>query len=266
MSRPGRRGPDLLPRSSSATARWSPAGRCTVIASPAGPPSRACRLMSTTAQPHRRAQHRRRHRGRGEPGATANRRRSTSATASGTRRAATRAAPRAGPDDADGATRASDRRPQHRASASCDAHEIVLAENSIFTGRGDRLAPADRLRAVLLRPARSRARRGAIECQPDLVSVEATLARPGDAIRPKTPRVRPRFNSVRYGTPTYCQLAESCAEEITRGADDESEMGAFHDLYAAAAGREPARTARRVHRLPAWTPGSSTRLRSSHAR
>ena len=33
--------------------------------------------------------------------------------------------------------------------------------------------------------------------------------------------------------PTYCQLAATCAEEITRGADDESEMGVFHDLFQA---------------------------------
>ena len=39
------------------------------------------------------------------------------------------------------------------------------------------------------------------------------------------------FNSVRYGTPTYCQLSDCCAEEIKQGADDESEMGVFHDLY-----------------------------------
>ena len=32
-------------------------------------------------------------------------------------------------------------------------------------------------------------------------------------------RVRPCFNSTRYGTPTYCQLASDCAEEIARGAD-----------------------------------------------
>ena len=44
-------------------------------------------------------------------------------------------------------------------------------------------------------------------------------------------RVQPRFNSVRYGSSTYAQLALYCAEEITRGADDESEMGAFHDLF-----------------------------------
>jgi hypothetical protein len=61
-------------------------------------------------------------------------------------------------------------------------------------------------------------------------------------------RVRPRFSSVRYGTPTYCQLALDCAEEIARGADDESEMGAFHDLF------QPQRTANLRARLDEYTP------------
>ncbi len=43
--------------------------------------------------------------------------------------------------------------------------------------------------------------------------------------------MRPRFVSLRYGDPAYCQLSRWCAGEIRRGADDESEMGVFHDLY-----------------------------------
>ena len=45
-------------------------------------------------------------------------------------------------------------------------------------------------------------------------------------------RVKPIFNSIRYGQPDYCQLSLRCATEIDRGADDESEMGVFHDLYS----------------------------------
>jgi hypothetical protein len=44
-------------------------------------------------------------------------------------------------------------------------------------------------------------------------------------------RVRPQFTSLRYGDPGYGQLSVRCAAEIRAGADDESEMGAFHDLY-----------------------------------
>jgi hypothetical protein len=92
-------------------------------------------------------------------------------------------------------------------------------------------------------------------CQPDLVvaAVDEITPRPTADARAKRKdfarhRVRPRFNSVRYGTPTYCQLALDCAEEIARGADDESEMGAFHDLF------QPQRTANLRARLDEYTP------------
>ena len=49
---------------------------------------------------------------------------------------------------------------------------------------------------------------------------------------PEAGRVRPQFTSLRYGDPGYCQLGRWCAAEIRRGADDESEMGAYHRLYA----------------------------------
>jgi len=45
-------------------------------------------------------------------------------------------------------------------------------------------------------------------------------------------RVQPQFTSERYGVPAYCQLSDRCASEIRTGADDESEMGAFHDVFA----------------------------------
>jgi hypothetical protein len=78
------------------------------------------------------------------------------------------------------------------------------------------------------------------ECQPDLVlravdsllaknditQAEAAVLRQSEALR-----VEPEFNSIRYGTPTYCQLADACATEISRGAEDKSEMGVFHDLF-----------------------------------
>lgn len=44
-------------------------------------------------------------------------------------------------------------------------------------------------------------------------------------------RVRPVFTSLKYGDPGYAQLSGHCAPEITKGADDDSEMGAFHHLY-----------------------------------
>ena len=44
-------------------------------------------------------------------------------------------------------------------------------------------------------------------------------------------RVRPVFTSSSYGAPGYAQLALDTAAEIRRGADDESELGVFHDLH-----------------------------------
>jgi hypothetical protein len=106
-------------------------------------------------------------------------------------------------------------------------HAIDLAENSIFNGK---LFVARRqngcIRFCYVTPNSRTPRR--YNCQPDLVEqavapeVEQLVARH---------RVQPQFNSTRYGTPAYCQLADTCAEEITHGADDESEMGVFHDLY-----------------------------------
>ncbi|MFL6257912.1 MAG: hypothetical protein ACJ74T_23125, partial [Pyrinomonadaceae bacterium] len=44
-------------------------------------------------------------------------------------------------------------------------------------------------------------------------------------------RIRPTFSSLRYGDPDYCQLSSRCPRELGRGADDESEMGVFHNLF-----------------------------------
>ncbi len=41
----------------------------------------------------------------------------------------------------------------------------------------------------------------------------------------------PRFTSLSFGAPGYAQLNVECAKAIRTGAEDESEMGVFHDLY-----------------------------------
>jgi uncharacterized repeat protein (TIGR01451 family) len=64
-------------------------------------------------------------------------------------------------------------------------------------------------------------------------------------------RVEPRFTSIRYGHPGYAQLARSGPEEIARGAHDESEMGAFHDLF------QPQRTANLEARLDEYVPAGA---------
>ncbi|MFC7534559.1 hypothetical protein [Actinoplanes sp. GCM10030250] len=58
----------------------------------------------------------------------------------------------------------------------------------------------------------------------------------------------PVLVSERYGTAGYAQLAGACPDEITRGAEDGSEMGAFHDLY------QPQRADNLRARLAEYTP------------
>lgn len=48
--------------------------------------------------------------------------------------------------------------------------------------------------------------------------------------QPQRARIRPVFTSLRHGDAAYAQLARNCPVEIRTGADDQSEMGAFHDL------------------------------------
>jgi hypothetical protein len=125
-----------------------------------------------------------------------------------------------------------------------NAHAIELAENCIFMSRV-RVARSQLgcMRFCYVAPVSRTPRR--YHCQPDGVTVGLTQA--DDRARAET-LVRPRFNSMRYGTPTYCQLAATCAEEIKRGADDESEMGVFHDLF------QPQREANLRTRLDEFTP------------
>lgn len=123
-------------------------------------------------------------------------------------------------------------------------HAIALAENCIFNGVilvGRRQHGC--VRFCYVTPGSRTPRR--YECQPDLVENAAV---DGAEKERERMRVEPQFNSVRYGTPTYCQLTQACADEIARGAEDEAEMGAFHDLY------QPQRAANLRARLDEYTP------------
>ncbi|MFF9511008.1 hypothetical protein ACF1BU_31520 [Streptomyces sp. NPDC014724] len=117
-------------------------------------------------------------------------------------------------------------------------HAVAIAEDSLFTGR---LHVARRgigcLRFSYV-PAGSRTPRR-YRCQPDLAGAD------------EASRVRPLFMSERYGTPWYGQLADSCAREIRRGAQDGAEMGAFHDLFRPQ--REDSLRARLAQYTPAGT-------------
>jgi hypothetical protein len=43
--------------------------------------------------------------------------------------------------------------------------------------------------------------------------------------------IRPAFVSTQYGAPGYARLTDDCPVAIRRGAEDQSEMGAFHDQF-----------------------------------
>jgi len=135
-------------------------------------------------------------------------------------------------------------------------HAVLLGENSIFDGR---ITVARRqkgcLRFCYVTPESRTPSR--YRCQPDLVERPIKVqfdqrliskTERDRALECEQLRIKPRFNSRYYSTPAYCQLADSCAEEIKRGADDESEMGVFHNLY------QPQRAANLCARLNEYVP------------
>ena len=136
-----------------------------------------------------------------------------------------------------------------------DVHAVELAEDSLFTAC---INVARRqlgcMRFCYVPPGCRTPRR--YHCQPDLVAQavvasDADPARQPALIAAEAERVRPQFTAERYGLPGYAQLAGACASEIRRGAEDESEMGAFHDLFQAQ------RRANLQTRLAEFTPAGS---------
>jgi hypothetical protein len=147
-----------------------------------------------------------------------------------------------------------------------DVHSVCLAENSIFAN----CLNVARRQVGCMRfchvPYGCRTPRR-YHCQPDLVAqateeqLRAAATENGDpapsdaaveaAKEFERLRVRPQFNGTRYGLPAYGQLADTCADEIKRGADDESEMGVFHDLF------QPQRESNLSARLEEYTPAGT---------
>jgi hypothetical protein len=123
------------------------------------------------------------------------------------------------------------------------AHAVELGENSIFTGL---MRVARRqigcLRFCSVLPGSRTPPRYA--CQPDLAA--AGLA--GHEQELAELAVRPVFMSTRYGTHDYARLADEGPKAIREGADDQSEMGVYHDLY------QPQRAALLMRRLQDFTP------------
>lgn len=133
-------------------------------------------------------------------------------------------------------------------------HAIELPENSVFK---DCVHVARRqigCMSFCYVPASCRTPKR-FNCQPDLVIQEtrrqlagSTSAEIMSAIQHELLRVVPQFTARHYGQPSYCQLAETCACEIKRGADDASEMRVFQDLF------QPQRMANLRARLEQYTP------------
>jgi hypothetical protein len=127
---------------------------------------------------------------------------------------------------------------------------LKLASNSIFLSRTeDGSAPirSERRQTGCVRfswaPLEARVPRR-YRCQPELEiaeRVQAAIAKSGTNTISDVERqainaavaasVVPAFTSVRYTDPGYCQLRLSVPEQIRSGADDQAEMGAFHDLF-----------------------------------
>jgi hypothetical protein len=127
---------------------------------------------------------------------------------------------------------------------------LKLASNTIFLSRTeDGSAPirSERRQTGCVRfswlPLEARVPRR-YRCQPDLEigeRIKAALEESpthtiSDAERQAikatvVATVVPAFTSLRYTNPGYCQLRLSVPEQIRSGADDEAEMGVFHDLF-----------------------------------
>jgi hypothetical protein len=119
--------------------------------------------------------------------------------------------------------------------------EIGLAEDSVFTGA---LSSVRRqsgcVRFCYVSDGSQTPRR--FRCQPETAAREAiaaalkadpylSLAAQGKIDAEVRTRVRPSFTVRTYGQPAYCQLLSSCPPEITAGASDETELGAYARLY-----------------------------------
>lgn len=146
---------------------------------------------------------------------------------------------------------------------SVDVHSIELAENSIFVEPVTVSRPEfGCMRFCYVDPASTRTPRR-YQCQPDLALTAPAAcpsttsdSAPGRVNNEASEgriraRVRPRFTSTEFGCPEYCQFGPTCAVEIKRGAEDESEMGVFHDLY------QPQREAMLQQRLEEYVPAET---------
>ncbi len=118
------------------------------------------------------------------------------------------------------------------------AHSLKLAENVIFTRRVHVREEHVGLVSFCYVPLRSQTPyRDHCLYGPALRLADGVLSDPELAEHEgrvsERERMYPVFTSTRYGDAGYAQLRIDCPQEILRGSDDGSEMGAFHDLFQA---------------------------------
>lgn len=142
-------------------------------------------------------------------------------------------------------------------------HAIARADDSLFLGKVEVARRQTGCIRYCYLPAGSRTPRRH-RCQPEdaitaaraKIDADATLtptertARKAIVSADTALRVRPHFESLRYGSELYARLHPSTAAEIASGAQDGSEMGVYHDLF------EPQRLALLNARLAEYVPAT----------
>jgi hypothetical protein len=140
-----------------------------------------------------------------------------------------------------------------------ETHSVELAQNTLFLAEVRVARKQQGCLRFCYVPKESRTPRR-YHCQPDLVeqaamqeasqqdlnAEDAASARQAEQLR-----VEPQFMSSYFGTPDYFRLDDLCAPEITTGADDQSEIGVYHDLF------QPQRTRNLRARLSDYTPAGT---------
>jgi hypothetical protein len=120
-----------------------------------------------------------------------------------------------------------------------EVHSVGHVEDSIFTGALDcERCQTGHVAFCYLAPSSRTPKRA--NCQPDTAIARAkaeiapgtaTAGDPGRTEARTGARLVPRFDSVQFGQPAYARLAGDAAPELTHGAHDEGELGAYHDLW-----------------------------------
>jgi len=115
--------------------------------------------------------------------------------------------------------------------------QTLSASSCLFTGQVSAIRRQEGcVRFSHVPPGSTTPRR--YRCQPDL-AIENELAEAGAAVTPAeaqvirervSSRIRPLFESLRYGDAGYGQLEARCPPELRTGAEDGAEMGAYQFL------------------------------------